>query len=92
MIDTKKRQLFYAKSTKQGWLSQVFYFVELVGALFWTHGQYENLTTDMKQSLSVSSPAEFVKIKEKQKAWAVDNGLRVHEVNQRFSCSVIHCN
>ena len=34
-------------------------------------------------------PAEFVKIKEKQKAWAVDNGLRVHEVNQRFSFLII---
>jgi len=26
-----------------------------------------------------SLPGQFVKIKEKQKAWAVDNGLRVHE-------------
>ena len=25
------------------------------------------------------TPAQFSKIKEKQKAWAVDNGLRVHE-------------
>merc|ERR1712193_251686 len=24
-------------------------------------------------------PAQFLKIKEKQKAWKVDNGLRVHE-------------
>ena len=26
-----------------------------------------------------STPAQFSRIKEKQKAWAVDNGLRVHE-------------
>ena len=33
--------------------------------------------------LIVSS--EFIKIKQKQKAWAVDNGLRVHEVKWNFS-------
>ena len=34
---------------------------------------------------SVPSPTEFLKIKERQKAWAVDNGLRVHEVKWNFS-------
>ena len=28
--------------------------------------------------------SEFLKIKEKQKAWKVDNGLRVHEVTFPF--------
>ena len=54
-------------------------------------GVMVNMKTSQQiwSKLSVSSPAEFVKIKEKQKAWAVDNGLRVHEVNQRFSFLII---
>ena len=34
--------------------------------------------------LTMFPTSEFLKIKEKQKAWKVDNGLRVHEVTFPF--------
>ena len=38
----------------------------------------------MTEDIKLHPLPEFLKIKEKQKAWKVDNGLRVHEVTFPF--------